>query len=309
MTKDTIKINEKAMEEKGKILLGFFLVAMGSALLVENLGLIKIDWIFLINLWPIILILVGVSKILSSKNLGISQYMILLSFFALITTLAFLAFTLNESMQSVKKQKFTKKYEKTIEKAHLSLDLGAGDFKVLDTPDQMIEIESETNIGEYNLESNYKDHSAYYKFNPKSKKIFQLFGFGTKNNANIFLNTKVYWAIDSKLGAGNFDFDLRPIKIESLKIDSGAASVNLKLGDKVDKLVLDINSGASFINISVPKDSGCQIVSETGISNKEFLGFHEKTKNIYETENFISAKSKIYINVKAGVTNIKVTRD
>ncbi len=44
-----------------------------------------------------------------------------------------------------------------------------------------------------------------------------------------------------------------------MKLDMGAASLDLKLGDKYPKTIVDIDAGASSIEIMIPDSSGCEI--------------------------------------------------
>jgi hypothetical protein len=93
-----------------------------------------------------------------------------------------------------------------------------------------------------------------------------------------------------------------------MKLDMGAASLELKLGDKYPETMVDVDAGASSVEILVPDSSGCEIKADVSISSKDFKGFRKIHSNLYRTENFETAKNKIYISLDAGVSSIEVRR-
>ena len=88
----------------------------------------------------------------------------------------------------------------------------------------------------------------------------------------------------------------------------GAASLKLKLGDKNDVTNLKLRSGVSSIEILVPDSAGCEIKTEVSLSTKDFYGFDKISSDTYRTGNFDNSKKKIYLNIHAGISSIKVKR-
>jgi len=129
-----------------------------------------------------------------------------------------------------------------------------------------------------------------------------------KNKMEMSLNAEPIWNMNFDLGAAAIDFDLSPYKVSTLKLDMGAASLDLKIGDKYPETIIDIDAGASSVDIEVPESSGCEIKSDVSLSSKHFNGFNKISKDLYKTDNFDSAKNKIYIRIDAGVSSIDVRR-
>ena len=105
--------------------------------------------------------------------------------------------------------------------------------------------------------------------------------------------------MDFDIGAANADFDLSNYRTKSVKIDGGAASVNLKLGDKFYRTELKVNTGASSITIHIPKTSGCELKSESFLVDKDIEGFKKNQNDTYTTENFKESSNKIFIKIDA----------
>jgi len=93
-----------------------------------------------------------------------------------------------------------------------------------------------------------------------------------------------------------------------LKLDIGAASLGLRLGNKYPETMVGIDAGASSIKILVPDSSGCEIRSDASLSSKHFERFKRIHSDLYRTENFETAKNKIFIRLDADVSSINVER-
>jgi hypothetical protein len=48
---------------------------------------------------------------------------------------------------------------------------------------------------------------------------------------------------------------------------------------------------------------------ENGLASKQFVGFEKVESGLYRTENFSQASRKIFIDVEAGVSRVRVTRE
>src|ERR1035438_3603803 len=112
----------------------------------------------------------------------------------------------------------------------------------------------------------------------------------------------------SDIGAAELDLDLSNYKIDTAQIESGASSMNIKVGELNPQTIMIFNAGASSINVEVPKNSGCRISSDSFLVSKNFEGFDRSGDHNYQTSNFASAKNKIFITVKTAVSSINVKR-
>ena len=110
------------------------------------------------------------------------------------------------------------------------------------------------------------------------------------------------------VGAAAMDFDLTQFKTRDITVDMGAASIKIKLGTLYPDTKLSVDAGASDINIFVPKESGCKIVTDGALSSKHFDEFKKIDSDNYQTENFSEAANKVYINIECGVSSISVER-
>ena len=110
------------------------------------------------------------------------------------------------------------------------------------------------------------------------------------------------------VGATDMNCDLTKYKTKNVSVNTGAADIEIILGELYEDTNLNVNAGASNVEISVPMTSGCEIVSQTGLSNRDFYGFNNIGSGKFRTDNFENAEKKIRIKISGGVSNFEVRR-
>ncbi len=204
-------------------------------------------------------------------------------------------------------QQFEEPIAPNTHQATFRLQSGAGRFFIRDTTAQLIKASTEVDFGKYVLTREQSDNSAdvTLDFHGRSKG----WNFGNAHNrVDVQLNSLPAWTIVLEVGAASCDLDLRPYKVEELRIDAGASSMKVRLGDKSDESRVKVKTGASSTTIEVPESVGCEVQLETALSGKRIRGFDKISGSRYQTPNFETAKKKIYIDVSAGVSQIRVDR-
>ncbi len=110
------------------------------------------------------------------------------------------------------------------------------------------------------------------------------------------------------IGASSMDVDVTPFVVERLVVSAGAARVKLTLGDRAKETHVSVKTGVSSVQMYVPDSAGCEIRADGGLTRKSFRGFTKLDSGVYRTDNFETARKKIYIDINAGVSNVSVRR-
>jgi hypothetical protein len=129
-----------------------------------------------------------------------------------------------------------------------------------------------------------------------------------RNRADVKLNANPTWAIDANVGASSLDFDLSPYRVDDLRIDAGASVLKVRLGDRVMESRVRIHAGVSSIDIEVPGWVGCELQADTKLSSRRIRGFEKIGGDTYRTADFEGASKRIYIDLEAGVSRVRVSR-
>ena len=334
------------MERKSNIFWGAILIVLGFLFLGTNLDWFELNWSFrkIAQFWPIMLILAGVAAFFSHKKSIYNATSALLIAFAIPLGI----FTcVDDGVREVKdeisdginididdfdddddnyssnsdttvgdrnKQYFAVEMTPEVKEATLKLGGGAAEFDLEESPNRLFEattllsfktgytLEEETNAGNKVINFSMKD---------KKGKDFNInFDDDNKmdNDVLLKLSTAPVWNIDMGIGAGELDFDFTNYKVKKLDIETGAASIDIKLGDKQDKVDVDIESGVASVKIKVPESVGCEIRMDGALNAKDFDNFEKIKSGLWQTKGFDKATKKIYLNVDSGLSSLKVDR-
>ncbi len=297
---------------------GTLFIVLGLLVLINNFTVIFMDWGTIWKLWPAAIILLGISLLIKDKLgkgvvAGIAALIIAVSVFATFKTTVHLFhddFTIVfDDLDDCEFEvtEYEEAFDSSITKAFLEFDAGAGSFNVKDTTHQLIIMKTEGIKDNYKLKRFDSDSSSKIQFSMKHTR-FRIGGKNYKNRVDVSLNSNPVWDMEFDIGAASVKLDLTSFKINDLNIDMGAAALDVRLGYLNDETTVDIDAGASDIDIFVPEGSGCQIKTDVALSSKNFHGFEKIMKNLYQTSNFEEAEKKIYIEIDCGVSSISVRR-
>ena len=290
---------------------GVLFLLIGGLILLNNLGLIDVEWVAIWRLWPLILIFWGLSLIVGKERPKWYVVLLLILLIVFMIIAVFVAewydrdydYVLGETNQ----QSFVEPYSGAVERASFALSSGAGKFLIQDTTTQLLDASTHVSFGKYALTTDRAgdSESLSLRFRGRSGR----WNFGKfRNRAEVKLNVHPVWDVNVEIGAASLDFDLSPYKVDDVKIDAGASSLKLRLGDRSSESRVRIQAGASSIEIEVPETVGCEVRAETKLSSRRIRGFERIDDDKYQTANFESAAKKIYVEIDAGVSSVRVSR-
>ncbi|MCL5268858.1 MAG: DUF5668 domain-containing protein [Bacteroidetes bacterium] len=295
-----------------RLFAGLLIVVLGIALILSNFDVLRLDWHFIFRLWPVLLVFAGISILVPNPKWR--------AVFYAVTSVLVLAWIFSAASVgwgnvkglfygekgSIHTQKFAQQFDKNIRHAVLTLNDGAGTFSIDGTTtDDLIQANAESNMGNYSFNTDKDGATQTVGLRFESGNGHWRFG-GGKNTLNLKLNPNPDWEMDLNVGACKVDFDLTPFKVRSAEIKAGASKIEIRLGNEADTTRLTIDTGASSLVVYVPSSSGCQIKDQAELSTKSFPDFVKGEDGYYRTSNFSSAKKKVFLDVDAGVSSVKV---
>ncbi|SOE24152.1 hypothetical protein SAMN06298216_4516 [Spirosomataceae bacterium TFI 002] len=332
------------MKNRSSVFFGALLVAFGFFLLAFNYDLINFSFRQIARFWPALLLIGGLAVIVHPKKAFFNTVTALCIAFTIPLAIYSSAsdgidrvtdkidndfhfdydtedsddFDFGDSDENVKKsdgniieQDYSLPMNSAVERAKLDFGGGAAEFHLSETTDNIFEAKTSLTAGTYRLSDQIKGNLHDIEFNMKSKNQNNRFkineDFDLQNDVYLKLNTKPIWDIDIKLGAGDLNFDLSKYKIEELDIETGAASVDLKLGANQDEMKIDVSSGVASIRLNIPEPVGCRIKMNGIFNSKDFEGF-TKEGEYYVTSNYKSASKKIEVKMSSAMSSLEIDR-
>jgi len=300
------------------------LISLGIIFILNNLGVLNFTWYTLWRLWPLIFIFWGIAILPVRDVLKFSM----LGGLLILTIVVISKLPSNNPWhlhfnhhghnfnwstededetvnRNFKDQKLSVPFDSVAMKGILNLDAAAGNFTMNDSTNELLSFSKTGDIGNYELTS-----GSPGKTRDISLKLTDSHSSGSikENKVDIRLNTKPAWNLKFNIGAADMNLDLTRFLIDTATFDAGASSLDIRLGDRSPVTAVTFNAGASSIDVQIPKVSGCQVSSESFLVSKDFDGFDKKSDHIYQTPNFKSCKSKIFITVKTAVSSIAIKR-
>ena len=325
-----------------KLIPGLVLVLIGTAFLLNNFGYIHFHWYNIFHLWPIFLVIAGVNLVFAHNK---SAWATILKIAVVVFGLGLLFFgdfgnrfnfwpgyhhgyynsdlndnddnddndnnddsdsTDSSGMKTISKGNFVEPYKANIKVARLNISGGGTSYTLNDTTNQLFSADTKDTYGRYDFSHSQDDSVYVLDFKMRDHHGFNF--DSDKNSAVMRLNPNPEWQIYVETGATKLDFDLSKFKIRELHLHGGAASFNVKLGAPLAMTDVDIATGVSGVDVSIPQNAACSIQTDSGLSDNHFEGFSKTSDNNYETPGFAAAKNKIHIHISGGLSDFKVRR-
>lgn len=299
-----------------KIFWGFVFLLLGVSLLGVNFHWWNINiWHSILSLWPVILILLGISIAFGESNpIGVILFIIVL-IGALVFVLSpikisddHFSFGTKSEQSDFKTKNYSLPLSGEIKKAEINLDLGAANinFKSLDN--------------NYLYDATFKsstDLNTTDVIDGDTAKItlkedfqgFANFANGNERQLDLNLNKNMPLDISINSGASKLNLNLADLIINNLQISAGASNQDITVGAKSDVVKVIIDAGASGITLRLPKEYSLKILSESGLLKNNFDNLSlEKSGNIYKSSDFESNAKKIDLEIRAGASNMQIER-
>lgn len=307
--------NEK--KNDNGLVTGILFVVVGIVALFVTFFDIEIIWSEIAKLWPVLLILMGVSMIPFNKILkSIVVIIIMLISFVVYCEMTDddfdednvenVYYDDNYNKEDVHVQEFSESYSENISTATIELDYGAGEIRLNSPVNELVKATNASNDVKQDFSVIYEGRHAEIDFDVNETTINEVKKKYTSNHFNLSLNENPIYDFDMSLGACDLNFDLTPYKVSDIDIDAGACNIDLKIGNRNPLINVNIETGVSSVRIGIPKSSACRIECESVMINKGFEDFVKKSGNIYETENYYSSTEKINVVFTGAISDVKI---
>lgn len=291
---------------------GIILITIGIIALMATFFDFEIVWEELAKLWPVFIIIFGISilplnKIMKSISVILLILISCVLYYNNVNDDEFSSGSFSYEMidDDVDVQEFSEPYKTEVETAEVQISYGAGSLFLSPPVDYLVKATNASNYIVQDFSVAYEKNNAEIKFEGSNNVNMNDNDFKS-NNFNIALNENTIYDFEINLGACNMNFDFSKYKVSELDVNGGACNIDIKLGDLYGTTKVDLQTGMSDIKIGVPSGSGCRIECESVLSSKDFDGFDKKSANVYETQNYISASKHINIKFEGAISDFEI---
>lgn len=306
------KLTDKSSQDtscdwlSSNLLWGGLLLLLGVLLLLGNLGLVAIDWSSIWKLWPVVVIIFGLS-ILSLKGRVAAVVYGIAAVVIIGLTWATLTGSLSDRNSGVTSDEFTISREhRDIERLEAVIDVGASSLDIAAHDGaEMVNGRIESRLADLKHDSSVDGNMQTVKLS--QERNWQFLGSGSINDIDVRFSRQVPLRLEVDAGASSIDADMSDLMLESLKIDSGASSIKLRLGDKLAQSEVSIDTGVSTVTLQVPQTVGVKLNLDAGLSSRELPSDFEQTGDkTYQSADYDEAERTVTITIDMGVSSFKL---
>jgi len=288
---------------------GFLLLTIGSLFLLEKFTFIRMEWSFVWDLWPLVLVFWGISVL--SKGTAFKPIVSALFGVFLGTMLYGSMFSFSNigyvDSDNYKVNTFSKQMDSSTTFAEFTLIAGAGKFIIKGNTNKLIDIYAKGSQKFYTFNTNSDDSTQFVDLTMNNGGI-HILPNTVSTKLNIRLNSKPIWDFDFNIGASSSLFDFSEFKVKNIDLKTGASKAEIKLGSLFNDIHLKIEMGAASLKIRIPKSSGCELRGDMVLFSKKLKGLEKISSGYYTTDNFDKSKNKIFIQINGGVSKLSVVR-
>lgn len=292
---------------------GIFLTVLGVLFLIDNFSILNFDIEFFLNLWPLILILVGLKLLV--KNQIITNVVVVVT--SILLAMIVYAFVFNpfscgnlriyRDMKKEKQEAISHFYSSQIKNAKLDMEFSFGKMMINPSSDKLIDGEIRYKMNDYNFDGEISDTSALFFLRQNSSSISTILVLPSKKNSNYLslnLNQNPDWEIKVNTNISDFDLDLSTLKCKEIKIESNFSTGKIKLGNPIAESIIYLDFNFTNIDIDYPDDIAIEVIVDKNFSSVDIIGLEKIEKNIYRSKNFDRTKDHFVIEISSKFSSV-----
>lgn len=288
----------------GRFVGGLIVVLVGILLLAASLG--WVDWGFLLSLlqlWPVILILVGVSLLVGRAHPTLTAIIMGL---VLVATVA-AAWGLWGTSWAAPEERAViglpatgiTRGQANLTVAATQLTLGGGDIDTVTSGTYRMrmdmQVDQSATGGGYQLTMEPKGTSWWAP---------GLGGGSRDDGIRLTLKSGIPWDITVNGGAASLELDLSNVTLQRLSINTGASSANITVGQYVaPDARLQLTGGVGSYRIRFPRSLALTVRGETGLTSLDTEGFQAQGEGVFVHD---GGGQHLEVDLRTGVSSVKL---
>lgn len=275
------------------------LIALGVVFLLANAGYLdRVSWIDAVQLWPVLLVVLGFDMLLRPRSVVVAAIVEVALIGAALLYLAAAptlpgsnaintgAFTSQESVLRV-----------GVSSLSLTLGYGAGDLTVRGGATDLVMpllVMVKSTREDVDLQWNVPSGgSATVDVKSSAPDL----PFGTTRAWDVTVPSDMPVGLTLNLGAGDFDIDLSNVMLTEATINNGASDLQLALPKPSGNVPVAISTGVSSVDLRIPTGAEYR-VRVTGALNT--------VSGPQESSGYNSATDRLTITISSGVSSITI---
>jgi N-terminal domain of toast_rack, DUF2154 len=193
------------------------------------------------------------------------------------------------------------------ESVHARLVMGAGELKVGDGADELMEADFSYNVSDWKPRVNYEVNGGEGELSVKQGNSGNSrLGSGARNEWDVRLNDEVPTDLTVEMGAGQSDLDLDSLTLTGVDLQMGAGETTVDLtGDYARGFDASIQGGVGEATVLLPSEVGVRAKAEGGLGKIDAEGLNREGDS-YVNDAYGDSDVTLNIDVQGGVGQINL---
>ena len=292
------------------------LVVIGIVLLLNNLGVLPWSvWMALGQLWPAILILLGIDLLVGRRATWFGASLAVVAFLAVLGIAIWMTFT-GYNFNPPSAATTTKEASIPLGAAtsgQVTIQFGAGELTVGALPASATDLAQVTASLPGNMQLTQRSTVSGNVVDATigtsgSGNFFPFRGFDRGGNVTMNANVapQVPLVLRAEVGAGQAEFNLTDLAVHEFSLNNGAGQATIRFPKSAGQTTADIHSGAGQITLEVPPSVGAYIHVSNGLVNLSASDRFQKVGDGYQTSDYSSAPNRLDATLHVGIGEVDV---
>jgi hypothetical protein len=270
-------------------------------------------------MWPVLLILFGLELLIGRRSAWLGATVILIAFVAVLGAALWLTYSgakVSAEPVSAYPHQSASIPLSGATSADVTLQFGAGALRVGALPDNSTDLAQASASLPPGMRLNHKEVRNTSTANVQlstdggAPVSWPFGGFG-RNPGDVTLDAqlarKVPLTLQADVGAGQSDFDLTDLAVQSFVLHNGAGQASVHFPTQAGQMTADIHSGAGQIILDVPAGVGASIHSKNGLVSVHVKDDRfQKVGDGYQTSDYQTANNRVDVTLNLGVGEVDV---
>lgn len=298
----------EARYRRGGLVGPVILIGLGVIFLLNNLG--RLDWgvwLFILRLWPVLLIGAGLDLLVGRRSVWGSLLVVVVMLGVLAGAVIFYQQRGLGGTELARQSISRPLEEATSADVTLNFGLRALSVGALSEGGNLIEGTVELYRGE-RLVERYAvvGEEAQYSLSPEGD-TWNAFPNWPARIArwDVALSPSIPMVLTIDSGVGETVLDLQGLQVIELSVDGGLGTMRLTLPAQGD-VEGDLNAGMGAVEILVPQGVAVRMQVDSGLSNVVVPAGYVRDGDTYTSPGYASAENRVQLRVEGGIGQIRI---
>lgn len=296
---------------------GVIFILIGLVLLLNTTDVLDIDvWESILKLWPLLLIAIGIEKIFTSTERY--KQLAYLSPIIIAGTVAYAIFaTPNGNLwadydgdRSRGPYRWSVTAVDDLEDIQMNFDFGGGRLAVRGGAEPGKALEGQFYYQNREPELTYDSREGNMVINLRrdgSSGPRFMMGGRERERWIVKITESIPVDLDVDAGAAQVRLDLEDVICRRLDLSSGAADIDIVIGDRSPEVDCRIDCGAASVDMEVPAGAGVRLDRSTALSRLSTGDLAlEETDGYLESPDFGTRPVRVIISLDAGLSSLRL---